>query len=129
VDVDTLLSRAEQFWALPLVAVLSLVRRDGRPHATPVKAVYLFDEHQGRAAALVSRQSLKARIVSSGATRAALTEQTPQGWVSVEGPCYVSDDSQLLALVREAYQLRFSQPSTWGDVAIFVEAEHILTGG
>jgi hypothetical protein len=127
--VDTPLSRAEQFWGLPLVAVLSLVRRDGRPHATPVKAVYLYDERRVRAAALVSRHSVKARIIGSRTTRAALTEQTPHGWVSVEGPCCVSDDAQLLARAREAYQLRFCQPSTWGEVVILVEAEHISTGG
>ncbi len=121
-------SRAEQLWSRPLVAVLSLVRGDGRLHATPVKAVYLSDEHGVRAAALVSRRSVKARIVGSGPVRAALTEQDPEGWVSVEGPCGLSDDPPLIARAREAYEQRFSRPSTWGDVVITVEAEHIRTG-
>jgi hypothetical protein len=111
------------------VAVLSLVRSDGRLHATPVMAVYLFDEHGVRAAALISRLSGKARIITSGAARAALTEQDPRGWVSVEGPCSLSDDPALLARVREACQQRFSQPSTWGDVVVIVGADRISTGG
>ncbi len=127
--VSAVPSHAEQFWSRPLVGVLSLVRGDGRLHATPVKAAYLFDEQGVRAAALVSRRSVKARIVAAGPARAALTEQDPQGWVSVEGPCGLSDDPLLLARAREAYQQRFSQPSTWGDVVITVEAEHISTGG
>jgi hypothetical protein len=94
-----------------------------------VKAVYLFDEHGVRAAALVSRRSVKARIIGSREARAALTEQDPRGWVSVEGPCGLSDDPPLLARVREAYQQRFSQRSTWGDIVITVEAQHISTGG
>lgn len=127
--MDTPLSQAERFWGLPLIAILSLVRRDGRPHATPVKAVYLFDEHQIRAAALVSRRSVKAQIIGLRQARGALTEQNPQGWVSVEGPCHLSDDLHLLAPAREAYELRFSQPSTWGDIVVIVAAEHIYTGG
>jgi hypothetical protein len=122
-------SRAQQFWSRPLVGVLSLVRPDGRLHATPVKAVYLFGECGVCAAALVSRHSVKARLVGSTAARAALTEQDAQGWVSVEGPSGLSDDPLLLARVRKAYEQRFSQPSTWGDVLITIEAEHIGTGG
>ncbi len=109
--------------------MLSLVRPDGRLHATPVKAVYLFGEHGVRAAALVSRHSVKARLVSSTAARAALTEQDAEGWVSVEGACGLSDDPSLLARAREAYEERFSQPSTWGDVLITIEGDHIATGG
>ena len=122
-------NRATQFWSRPLVAVLSLVREDGRLHATPVKAVYFFGEDGVRAAALVSRRSVKARLVRSTAARAALTEQDAQGWVSIEGPCGLSDDPLLLARAREAYEQRFSQPSTWGDAVITIEAEHISTGG
>ena len=112
-----------------MVGVLSLVRGDGRVHATPVKAVYLFGEHGVRAAALVSRRSVKARLVSSTTTRAALTEQDPRGWVSVEGPCSLTDDPSLVGQARAAYEARFSQPSNWGDVLILVEAEHVSTGG
>lgn len=127
--VDSVSPKAQRFWNLPLVGVLSLVRPDGSLHATPVKAVYLIDEEHVRAAALVARRSAKARIVGSLPSRAALTEHDPHGWVSIEGPCHLSDDPRLLARAREGYQRRFAHPSTWGDVLVIVEAEHIRTGG
>ena len=94
-----------------------------------MKAVYFIDGPVVRAGAMVSRKSVKARLVSSTTARAALTEQDAQGWVSIEGPCSLSDDPLTLAPAREAYERRFSQPSTWGDVLITIEAHHIGSGG
>ncbi len=111
------------------MGIISLVRADGRLHATPVKAVYFVEEHQVRAAILVARRSVKAQIAGSGVARAAITEQDAAGWVSLEGPCRLSDDPSLLIRAREAYQQRFSQPSTWGDVVLTIDAAHIGTGG
>ncbi len=108
--------------------MLSLVRPDGRLHATPVKAVYLIDDDKVRAAALVARRSAKAGIVGSAPSRAALTEHDPHGWVSIEGRATISDDPRLFARAREGYQQRFAHPSTWGDVLVIVEAEYVRTG-
>lgn len=127
--MDSAWPKAQRLWNLPLVGVLSLVRPDGRLHATPVRAVYLIDDDHVRAVALIARRSAKARIVGSAPSRAALTENDPHGWVSIEGPCHLSDDMLLLARAREGYRRRFARPSSWGDALVIVDAEHIRTGG
>lgn len=123
----------------PDIATCTLVRSDGRVHSTPIKMAPVIDGTlmttvpSPTATALISSSSVKARIVRAGeragrTVRLAFAEHTSTLWLSLEGPARLGAAPEAVVAAREAHRDRFGEAPTWGDVALVLHVEQVLTG-
>ncbi|WP_299052060.1 pyridoxamine 5'-phosphate oxidase family protein [uncultured Nocardioides sp.] len=120
--------RVRALWAEPRVGTLGVVRADGSPHLTPVKSLLDLESPTARVLVLTRPDTVKARVVGRTG-RASVAEHTPHAdWATLEGPAYVSGDSQLLTRARDLYADRYGEPDGWGTCVLVVAVERVLTG-
>ena len=69
------------------LAVLTLVRPNGRPHATPVG--FTWDPENGLARVITWSGSAKSRILETGSVAGSLCQVDGGRWAALEGQCLV----------------------------------------
>lgn len=96
------------------LASLTLVRRDGAPHVTPVG--FTWDPELGLARVITWSGSVKARILDeAGTLRGALCQVDGGRWVTLEGEAVVTADSDRCHEGVRRYATRYGEPKDRGD--------------
>lgn len=111
------------FWRARHLCTVTVVRRDGSLHVTPMGIV--LDPEGGLAWGVTSRTSVKARVLASpGEHRVAVCQVDGRWWSSLEGLGTVSDDPAVVAEAEQRYAARYRQPRPNPDrVAVRVAVE------
>ncbi|MBL78249.1 MAG: acyltransferase [Acidimicrobiaceae bacterium] len=94
------------------LATLTLVRRDGRPHVTPVGFTWSDEEECARV--ITWSGSVKARVLAAGPLEAAICQVDGGRWLTIEGTAEVSDDPEVCRSAVEAYAARYRPPKDRG---------------
>ena len=95
------------------LAILTLVRPDGRPHSTPIG--FMWDEESEVVKIITWSGSLKTRLLEKGNLVGSIAQVDGGRWVTFEGICSSTGDSEICSDAVELYSLRYSQPKDRGD--------------
>ena len=111
------------------LAVLTLVRPNGRPHATPVG--FTWDQATGLARVITWSRSMKSRLLETGELAGTICQVDGGRWVTLEGPCSVTSEPVACADAVFRYADRYAQPKDRGPErrVITMVAERILASG
>jgi len=111
------------------LAVLTIVRPNGRPHATPVG--FTWDQATGLARVITWSGSMKSRLLESGELVGIICQVDGGRWVTLEGPCSVTGEPIACADAVARYAARYRQPKDRGSErrVITMVVEHILASG
>ncbi|MGV9554855.1 pyridoxamine 5'-phosphate oxidase family protein [Streptomyces sp. NPDC003522] len=125
----TLTPVARAFLARPGTAVLTTLRSDGTPHATPVR--FTHDTATGLARVTTRAGARKARNVAAGGPAApvALCQADGFRWITLEGRAVVTDDPERLAEAVHRYTVRYgAAPPTPPDlVVVEITVDRVLS--
>jgi len=111
------------------LAVLTLVRSNGRPHSTPVG--FTWDADHGRARIITWSGSVKVSLLAAGPLEGSICQVDGRRWLTIEGPCTVTSDPDACADAVQHYATRYRPPKERGTErrVILLEATRILAGG
>ena len=111
------------------LAVLTLVRPNGRPHATPVG--FTWDPENGLARVITWSGSVKTRILETSSVAGSLCQVDGGRWVTLEGRCSVTAEPEACADGVARYAARYSPPKDRGSDrrVVIMAVEHILASG
>ncbi len=111
------------------LAVLTLVRPNGRPHATPVG--FTWDQATGLARVITWSGSMKSRLLEAGELAGTICQLDGGRWVTLEGPCSVTGEPGACADAVARYAARYTQPKDRGSErrVITMVVERILASG
>ena len=111
------------------LAVLTLVRSNGRPHSTPVG--FTWDADHGRARIITWSGSVKVSLLAAGSLEGSICQVDGGRWLTIEGPCTVTSDPAACADAVQHYATRYRPPKERGTErrVILLEATRILAGG
>jgi hypothetical protein len=111
------------------LAVLTLVRSNGRPHSTPVG--FTWDADHSRARVITWSGSLKASLLTAGPLEGSICQVDGGRWLTIEGTCTVTSDLAACADAVRHYATRYRPPKDHGNErrVILLEAKRILAGG
>lgn len=111
------------------LAVLTLVRPNGRPHATPVG--FTWDQATGLARVITWSGSMKSRLLEAGELAGTICQVDGGRWVTLEGSCTVTGDRGTCADAVARYAIRYKQPKDRGleRRVITMVVERILASG
>ncbi len=94
------------------LAILTLVRPDGRPHSTPIG--FMWDEEAEVVKIITWSGSLKTRLLEKGNLVGSIAQVDGGRWVTFEGSCSVSADPEVCKDAVERYARRYSPPKDRG---------------
>ena len=94
------------------LAILTLVRPDGRPHSTPIG--FMWDEESEVVKIITWSGSLKTRLLEKGNLVGPIAQVDGGRWVTFEGSCSVSADPEVCKDAVERYARRYSPPKDRG---------------
>jgi len=94
------------------LAILTLVRPDGRPHSTPIG--FMWDEESEVVKIITWSGSLKTRLLEKGNLVGSIAQVDGGRWVTFEGNCSVSADPEVCKDAVERYARRYSPPKDRG---------------
>ena len=94
------------------LAILTLVRSDGRPHSTPIG--FMWDEDSKVVKIITWSGSLKTRLLEKGNLDGSIAQVDGGRWVTFEGSCSVSADPEVCKDAVERYARRYSPPKDRG---------------
>ena len=94
------------------LAILTLVRPDGRPHSTPIG--FMWDEEAEVVKIITWSGSLKTRLLEKGKLVGSIAQVDGGRWVTFEGSCSVSADPEVCKDAVERYARRYSPPKDRG---------------
>lgn len=94
------------------LAILTLVRPDGRPHSTPIG--FMWDEEAEVVKIITWSGSLKTRLLEKGNLVGSIAQVDGGRWVTFEGSCSVSADPEVCEDAVERYARRYSPPKDRG---------------
>ncbi|MBD35567.1 MAG: PPOX class F420-dependent enzyme [Actinobacteria bacterium] len=94
------------------LAILTLVRPDGRPHSTPIG--FMWDEESEVVKIITWSGSLKTRLLEKGKLVGSIAQVDGGRWVTFEGSCSVSADPEVCKDAVERYARRYSPPKDRG---------------
>ena len=94
------------------LAILTLVRPDGRPHSTPIG--FMWDEEAEVVKIITWSGSLKTRLLEKGNLVGSIAQVDGGRWVTFEGSCSVSADPEVCKDAVERYARRYSPPKARG---------------
>ena len=111
------------------LAVLTLVRPNGRPHTTPVG--FTWDQAAGLARVITWSGSMKSRLLEAGELAGTICQLDGGRWVTLEGPCSVTGEPGACADAVARYAARYTQPKDRGSErrVITMVVERILASG
>jgi len=118
----------ERFLAGNHVATLITLRRDGSPHAAPVR--FTWDSSAGLVRVMTTASRRKARNVAAGpGSRAAVCQVAGFQWVTLEGSAVLSHDPARVAEGVHRYRQRYSSPppNPPGLVVIEIAVDRVLS--
>ena len=95
------------------LGILTLVRKDGRPHSTPVG--FMWDDEKKVVRIITWSGSLKTRLLEKETLLGTISQVDGGRWVTFEGICSSTGDSEICSDAVELYSLRYSQPKDRGD--------------
>ena len=95
------------------LAILTLVRNDGKPHSTPVG--FMWDDDEKTVKIITWSGSLKSRLLEKGSLDGTISQVDGGRWVTFEGKCAVTNDSVICTDAIERYSVRYQQPKDRGD--------------
>ncbi|MAT63722.1 MAG: pyridoxamine 5'-phosphate oxidase family protein [Acidimicrobiales bacterium] len=95
------------------LAILTLVRNDGKPHSTPVG--FMWDDDEKTVKIITWSGSLKSRLLEKGSLDGTISQVDGGRWVTFEGKCSVTNDSVICTDAIERYSVRYQQPKDRGD--------------
>ena len=94
------------------LAILTLVRPDGRPHSTPIG--FMWDEESEVVKIITWSGSLKTRLLEKENLVGSIAQVDGGRWVTFEGSCSVSADPEVCKDAVERYARRYSPPKDRG---------------
>ena len=94
------------------LAILTLVRPDGRPHSTPIG--FMWDEEAEVVKIITWSGSLKTRLLEKENLVGSIAQVDGGRWVTFEGSCSVSADPEVCKDAVERYARRYSPPKDRG---------------
>ena len=94
------------------LAILTLVRSDGRPHSTPIG--FMWDEDAEVVKIITWSGSLKTRLLEKGNLVGSIAQVDGGRWVTFEGICSVSADPEVCEDAVGRYAKRYSPPKDRG---------------
>ena len=94
------------------LAILTLVRPDGRPHSTPIG--FMWDEEAEVVKIITWSGSLKTRLLEKGNLVGSIAQVDGGRWVTFEGSCSVSADPEVCKDAVERYARRYCPPKDRG---------------
>ena len=113
-----------EFWSERHLCTLTTLRRDGRPHVTPVGVA--LDLERRCAWVITSATSLKA-IHASADPRVAACQVDGRRWSTIEGTAQVRSDPDSVRRAEEQYAARYRTPRpNPARVALRVEVTRFL---
>jgi general stress protein 26 len=95
------------------LAILTLVRADGRPHSTPVG--FMWDDEEKIARIITWSGSLKARLLEKENLIGTISQVDGGRWVTFEGTCSVTNDTEICTDAVSRYAVRYSPPKDRGS--------------
>jgi PPOX class probable F420-dependent enzyme len=112
------------FWTQRHLCTLTTLRRDGRPHVTPVGVA--LDLEQRCAWVITSRESSKARHVAVD-PRVAACQVDGRHWATLEGTARVLSDEASVRRAEERYAARYRTPRpNPARVALRIDVDRFL---
>jgi PPOX class probable F420-dependent enzyme len=113
-----------EFWTERHLCTLTTLRRDGRPHVTPVGVA--LDLEQRCAWVITSGSSLKARLAAAD-PRVAACQVDGRHWSTLEGTAHVLSDAESVRRAEEQYAARYRTPRPNPErVALRIDVERFL---
>jgi len=111
------------------LAVLTLVRSNGRPHSTPVG--FTWDADHARARIITWSGSVKVSLLAAEPLEGSICQVDGGRWLTIEGPCTVTSNPAACADALQHYATRYRPPKERGTErrVILLEATRILAGG
>ena len=94
------------------LGILTLVRKDGRPHSTPVG--FMWDDEKKVARIITWSGSLKTRLLEKETLLGTISQVDGGRWVTFEGICSVSADPEVCEDAVGRYAKRYSPPKDRG---------------
>ncbi len=94
------------------LAILTLVRPDGRPHSTPVG--FMWDNESEEVKIITWSGSLKTRLLEKENLVGSVAQVDGGRWVSFEGVCSVSSNPDVCEDAIARYAKRYSPPKDRG---------------
>jgi len=94
------------------LAILTLVRPDGRPHSTPIG--FMWDDESKEVKIITWSGSLKTRLLEKGNLVGSVAQVDGGRWVTFEGVCSVRSDSDVCEDAVDRYAKRYSPPKDRG---------------
>ncbi|MDG2352018.1 MAG: pyridoxamine 5'-phosphate oxidase family protein [Acidimicrobiales bacterium] len=95
------------------LGILTLVRKNGRPHSTPVG--FMWDDEKKVVKIITWSGSLKTRLLEKASLVGTISQVDGGRWVTFEGSCSATSDSDICSDAVERYSLRYSRPKDRGD--------------
>lgn len=95
------------------LATLTLLRRNGTPHVTPVG--FTFDAEVGMVRVITWSGSVKARLLEPGPGRAAVCQVDGGRWITLEGIAVVTAEPDRCAEGVRRYAERYQPPKDRGS--------------
>ena len=95
------------------LAILTLVRNDGKPHSTPVG--FRWDDDQKTAKIITWSGRLKSRLLERESLDGTISQVDGGRWVTFEGKCSVTNDPEICTDAVERYSVRYQQPKDRGN--------------
>ena len=95
------------------LGILTLVRKDGRPHSTPVG--FMWDDEKKVIKIITWSGSLKTRLLEEASLVGTISQVDGGRWVTFEGSCSTTSDFEICSDAVKRYSLRYSQPKDRGD--------------
>ncbi len=94
------------------LAILTLVRPDGRPHSTPIG--FMWDNESKVVKIITWSGSLKTRLLEKESLVGSVAQVDGGRWVTFEGLCSVSADPDVCEDAVARYAKRYSPPKDRG---------------
>ena len=115
---------ALDFLAERHLATLTTLRHDGSPHV--VAGGFSYDAATNTARVITFPTSQKARNAALGA-RAAVSQVDGARWLTLEGPCTVTNDPSRVVAAVAGYAARYRQPKDRPErVTIEIHVDRVL---
>ncbi|GAA3810253.1 PPOX class F420-dependent oxidoreductase [Nocardioides panacisoli] len=113
-----------EFWRERHLCTLTTLRRDGRPHVTPVGVA--LDLERRCAWVITSERSLKA-VHASTDPRVAACQVDGRRWSTLEGTAEIRTDPESVRRAEEQYAVRYRTPRpNPSRVALRIEVQRFL---
>ena len=95
------------------LAVLTLVRDNGKPHSTPIGFTWDFEAKLARI--ITWSGSVKSRLLETSSLVGTICQVDGGRWITLEGSCSVTADPEVCAEAVTRYANRYSPPKDRGS--------------